>query len=90
MSNAKQLIADLRTKLDELERLLVGEAAPPIKLPLLPIVVGGVYRRRNGSEEEIIADDGTHFPFEGASRVWYWPEGQCPGAPQYDLVERIR
>jgi hypothetical protein len=58
--------------------------------PLLPLVVGGKYRRRNGRIATIIQDDGTHAPFQCDDMSWLRADGTDYNKESgYDLVERI-
>lgn len=73
-----------------------GFAVPPAapeKLPLLPLVVGGVYRNRKGDEVELTAGnaDGP-WPFIAARGAYAATGGwRTDGvADRRDLVERIR
>lgn len=62
-------------------------------LPLLPIVVGGRYRRRDGVEVTIDEDDGTKTPFRSSEGEWYMADGKYassdPEDRRFDLIERI-
>lgn len=94
-------IEDLRKARHYLDKLIetvpqMTQAAPaPVadKLPLLPIVVGGVYRRRDGKVVTIECDDGTQTPFMSSDAYWYMPDGNVRtgnlGNHPLDLVERI-
>lgn len=62
------------------------------KLPLLPLVVGGVYRTRTGDQVKLISNDGHHeYPWEDECGEGYTNDGHllmnevCSG----DLIERI-
>lgn len=68
------------------------DAACRDPLPLLPIVVGGQYRKRNGSVTAIVFDDGMAAPFKDVDGFWYYPSGKLCGSVgdhSFDLVERI-
>lgn len=57
------------------------------------MVVGGVYKQRNGGIEEIVhIDEHFIFPFNGKSGCFYTLEGRIClfSEHEHDLIERIR
>lgn len=81
-----------RHYLDKLIEIVASPADEPTaeKLPLLPIVVGGVYRRRDGVVVTVECDDGSSIPFECSTGDWLLIDGTDHSDDnQYDLVERL-
>lgn len=66
-----------------------GEPKPKDPLSLLPIVVGGWYRLRNGEHAKIERDDGSVIPFRSTDGLWFYPDGQSMGGHSFDILERI-
>lgn len=81
--------------LDPSEQTVPREQPVADKLPLLPLVVGGVYKMRDGGIAEINCDRGGEYPLVGTSDGHYmsWKSsGRFDSNESWspsDLVERI-
>lgn len=78
--------AAIRAELNE-----PGVVAKVARLPLLPIVVGAAYRRRDGKEARVIEKDDSPIPFKGSDGFWRHANGTYLGGLEsnLDLIERI-
>ena len=63
------------------------------ELPLLPLVVGGVYLDREGDKVEIVSEDNNSiYPFNGADGESYTRYGANLSFEEsnFDLIKRIK